>query len=63
MARCGRCALWSRTPPDEREQKYAGHACGIRSGWCQKKNMSRESVLTSLSAYQVTIQHGTSPTK
>ena len=24
MARCGRCALWSQTPPDEREQKYAG---------------------------------------
>ena len=24
MARCGRGGLWAKTPPEEREQKYAG---------------------------------------
>ena len=24
MARCGRCGLWAKTPPDHKEQKYAG---------------------------------------
>lgn len=24
MARCGRCGMWEKTPPEEREQKYAG---------------------------------------
>ena len=24
MARCGRCGLWSKTPPDHKEQKWAG---------------------------------------
>ena len=24
MARCGRCGLWEKTPPDQREQVWAG---------------------------------------
>ena len=24
MARCGRCGLWNKTHPEQREQKYAG---------------------------------------
>lgn len=24
MARCGRCGLWTKTPEDAREQRYAG---------------------------------------
>ncbi len=25
MARCGRCGLWSKTPADYKEQRYAGY--------------------------------------